>query len=240
VYYELRARVTAERSRALVSQLHAAARELPFDQMTGVREFTVSAPGRRHTDAKPAVALAATRSVEYVTTGGERKTLFVPPEHCSFFTVRVAGAESASVGLASYAAHVMTEEENGRRVPTGLDGCYSWHSWCKTQYAALPACGGTPNFLRAHLSLIHLLDRARLLGIEVEVRDDGGYFESRNEQRLLAELESSNRAVAALAGHIKDALSRFFHVEVVEAPITRHPAFERLEAEGQRDQERPP
>ena len=236
VFYELRAPVTATRSRALIAQLHGAARELAFDQISAVHEFR--APGRdpRARD-QPSLLLTATRAIEYDAATGERRTLFVPPEHCTFFSARVNGAESASIGLASYASHVVLEEERGRRIPTSLDGRYSWHSWCKTQYAALPACGGTANFLRAHLALIHLRDRARDLGLEIEVRDDGGYFESRSEAKLLAELDACNRVVAALAGHIKDALSKLFHVEVIEAPITRHPDFERLEAEGRRKQQ---
>jgi hypothetical protein len=72
------------------------------------------------------------------------------------------------------------------------------------------------------------------------VHDDGGYFESRDEDKLLAELEACNRAVAAIAGHIKDALSRLFRVDVIEAPITQHPDFERLEAEGRYRPRKPP
>jgi hypothetical protein len=235
VFYDLRARMPATQSRAVVSQLQAAARELPFDQISDLREFTAPSGSRR--SRKPLLVLSATRAVEYRSPKGELRALFVSPEHCTFFTVLVTGAESASLGLATYRAQV--ELEDGSSVPTGLDGLYSWHSWCKTQYAALPACGGTPNFLRAHVSLIRLLDRARELDLELDVRDDGGYFESRSEERLLAELDSSNRAVAALAGHIKDALSRFFQVDVIEAPIIRHPNFEHLEAEGRRQREPP-
>jgi hypothetical protein len=37
--------------------------------------------------------------------------------------------------------------------PTRRRGYYSWHSFCKTQYAGNPKLGGEANFLKAHLSL---------------------------------------------------------------------------------------
>ena len=62
-----------------------------------------------------------------------------------------------------------------RRVPTNLVG-WQWGSFCKTQYASDPQCGGIPNFLRCHISVITLLDRmAKLPGLKVTVADEGKY-----------------------------------------------------------------
>jgi hypothetical protein len=65
--------------------------------------------------------------------------------------------------------------EYGRRLgqgdpvefPTRRRGYYSWHSFCKTQYAGNPKLGGEANFLRAHLSLIELLDQIKIAGVAV-------------------------------------------------------------------------
>ena len=40
---------------------------------------------------------------------------------------------------------------------TKLKG-WRWHSFCKTQYASDPRCGGVENFLRCHLCVVKLLD----------------------------------------------------------------------------------
>ena len=45
-----------------------------------------------------------------------------------------------------------------RTIKTRLAG-WRYGTFCKTQYASEPDCGGVPNFIRCHLSVIHLLDR---------------------------------------------------------------------------------
>lgn len=46
-----------------------------------------------------------------------------------------------------------------RKIKTGLGSGWRHSSFCKTQYASDPECGGVPNFLKCHISLITLLDR---------------------------------------------------------------------------------
>ena len=46
-----------------------------------------------------------------------------------------------------------------RKIKTGLSTGWHYSTFCKTQYASNPDCGGIPNFIRCHLSVIHLLDR---------------------------------------------------------------------------------
>lgn len=65
-----------------------------------------------------------------------------------------------------------------RKVKTKLAG-WRWSSFCKTQYASDPSCGGIPNFLRCHISVITLLDRiAKLPDVRVRVDDEGHYAPS--------------------------------------------------------------
>ena len=57
---------------------------------------------------------------------------------------------------------------------------WRWGSFCKTQYASNPACGGVENFLRCHLVVVRLLDFLRATGlVAVEAHDEGGYWEHR-------------------------------------------------------------
>src|SRR5207237_6082839 len=84
---------------------------------------------------------------------GDEETVHVPALHALFFFVRVRGAESASIGVASHPPVVLHHEDviernkdgsERRRLfhqgdpvefPTRRRGWYSWHSFCKTQYA---------------------------------------------------------------------------------------------------------
>ena len=61
-----------------------------------------------------------------------------------------------------------------------------WRSFCKTQYANDARLGGWANFVKAHLSVVAVLDCAKLLGFEVDVQDEGAFWETR-DLRVLAE-----------------------------------------------------
>ena len=125
----------------------------------------------------------------------------VPALHALFFHVRVKGAETASIGLASHPPVVLHREdviewnrdgsECGQHLgqgdpvefPTRRRGYYSWQSFCKTQYAGNPKLGGEANFLKAHLSLIELLDQIQAAGVKVRIRDDSRYAKHRDANR---------------------------------------------------------
>jgi hypothetical protein len=165
-----------------------------------------------------------------------------------FFAVYIEGAESGMIGLASHSPVVVHREdviernEDGserQRVigrgdpiefPTRRRGCYSWQGSCKTQYAGNPRLGGEANFLRAHLSLIELFDKLRIAGLKTRVRDDSGYAEHRDVDRLLNSLRSWDAIIARFAGAIGDALGA--ESGTLAAPIKDRPDFEHLEARG--------
>jgi hypothetical protein len=86
------------------------------------------------------------------------------------------------------------------------------------------------NFLKAHLSLIELLDQIRRKGISVRVRDDSRYATHRNANRLLRSLRDWDAVVANVVGQIGDALDE--NAGAVVAPIKDRPDFEHLEAKG--------
>jgi len=62
---------------------------------------------------------------------------------------------------------------------------WQWSFTCCTQHASCPEQGGLENFLRCHLAIIGLLDAIKRACLaEVEVKDDGGYWERRDPEAL--------------------------------------------------------
>jgi hypothetical protein len=147
-----------------------------------------------------------------------------PTRLIAFSTWPGEGCEEANFGLCQYPA---TIEHQGKRIRTKFTG-WRWHSFCKTQYASDPNCGGVENFLRCHLSVVALLDRAKELGCLEEVSDEGQFWEKRNVEELVKEIGSWNQMIAAFGGRLKDLLG-----EGVEMAISEYPNFEQLEMAGQ-------
>jgi hypothetical protein len=114
--------------------------------------------------------------------------------------------------------------------PTRRRGYYSWHSYCRTQYAGNPELGGEVNFLKAHLSLIELLDQIHAAGVNVRTRDDSGYAKHRDADRLLRSLRKWDAIIARITGSLGDALGN--ESGSLMAPIKQRPDFEHLEANG--------
>ena len=104
---------------------------------------------------------------------------------------------------------------------------WSWSSFCKTQYASNPDCGGLENFLRCHLAVVKLLDHAATLGVLKEVSDESDYFQKRDVPALAEQVGDWNTMVAGWAGRFKDAFG-----EGVVSEIGQFPNFEHLEAKG--------
>lgn len=145
-----------------------------------------------------------------------------------------------------------------RRVRTGLNG-WRWSSFCKTQYASDPCCGGIANFLRCHISVVTLLDRiAKLPGVTVQINDEGAYgrsyysddwreahAESReptyrwhdgkyDPKALAEEVGEWNGMIAAFNGALSDVL-KGSGMEA-HSPIQSFPDFEQLEFRGSQDE----
>ena len=86
-------------------------------------------------------------------------------------------------------------------------------------------------FLRCHLTVIAMLDRAKALGCLEKVSDEGDFWEKRNLPALVEEIGSWNEMIAAFGGKLKDLLGD--GALRVEAAITEYPNFEQLEAAGE-------
>jgi hypothetical protein len=247
VYYDWKIKTDLPSTRRMIARFRAIAQKLPFDDVSEIYEQnppdgepifrTYQHPFRQGT-----LYLPRTRA------DGAEETVHVPALHALFFFVRVKGAESAPIGLASHAPVVLHREDVIKRnkdgserqrligqgapieFPTRRRGYYSWHSFCKTQYAGNPKLGGEANFLKAHLSLIELLDQIRAAGVSVRVRDDTRYAKHRDVDRLLRSLRKWDALVAGVVGKIGEALGD--ESGSVIAPIKARPDFEHLEAKG--------
>jgi hypothetical protein len=123
------------------------------------------------------------------------------------------GAETATVGLMH------------RRHEGASTGDWFWWCSCKTQYASTVS---DEHFVAVHTALVAILDAAMELGFDVEVHDEGGYWESRSTDALVAEVTRMNRLMAKFGGALSDALGEQHEVQ---APIFEHRSFERLEME---------
>jgi hypothetical protein len=246
-YYDWKTKTDLASARRLIAKFRAIALKLPFDEVSEIREQ--DPPDGKwaflpydNSYRQGGLYLSRTRE------DGDQETVHVPALHALFFYVHVQGAESASIGLASHPPVVVHREDVIERnkdgserhrllgqgapveFPTRRRGYYSWHSFCKTQYAGNPKLGGEANFLKAHLSLIELLDQIHAAGVKVGIRDDTRYAQHRDVDRLLRSLRNWDAIIAKIVGNLGDALGD--EAGSLIAPIKERPDFEHLEAKG--------
>jgi hypothetical protein len=188
---------------------------------------------RQREDPLRWLLIQAAQSVEFKPKGWGRDQGYsswfnVPPSRLIAFTAWPGeGCESSNFGLCQYPPMIQTPYG---AVRTGLSG-WSWSSFCKTQYASDPRCGGVPNFLQCHLTVIALLDKAKELGGLECVSDEGGFWDKRDLPALVQEIGSWNEMIAAFGGKLKDLLGD--GALGLESAIAQYPNFEQLEAAGQ-------
>lgn len=168
------------------------------------------------------------------------------------------GSEDMDIYFATYPKTVDIKFQsfpwNNRRFKTNLKG-WSGHSFCKTQYASNPECGGIVNFIRCHITLITALEKMKEIeGIEIEINDEGKYGDStysddykeayaanreptyvwhkgkHSPAELIKEIGEWNAMIAGFGGALKDALSG--SELAIEAPICEFNNFEDLEFRG--------
>jgi hypothetical protein len=141
------------------------------------------------------------------------------PEGLRVVVIGFAVAPGAGSEPASFALATLGEQD--------ASSPWSWQCYCKTQYAS---AHGDDHFLKCHTSVVKLLDAAKRIGIGVDVHDEAGFFESRDEAKLLASVDHMNRLIARFAGQVSDAFEEAGgDSRQVQGEIFRHPDFERLE-----------
>ena len=226
-YYLQSASRSPKKARQLLDQLRQKALDLPFKEVEEIVEVSGDTADFDKLPKGDPNRWMLIQAGQYIERDGRHHRVN-PLQVISFSTWPGEGSEPANFGLAIYPK---TIEVDGKKVRTGL-GDWSWGSFCKTQYASNPECGGVENFLRCHLAVVKLLDHAKELGILKEVSDEGKYWEKRDIQALAKEVGDWNSMIAGWAGRFKDAFG-----DDVVAEITKFPNFEHLEAKGSEKKE---
>ncbi len=235
IHWNLKADVrTAAAACELVGRLRQRALDIPLASVGEIMELSGRDADYKVQPAESSARWLLIQAGQYIESGDCHYA--VAPQHViAFETQPGEGCEPANFGLCRYPAFIEVADQRPghslqkRRLKTGLTG-WCWSSFCKTQYASNPACGGVQNFLRCHLSVIALLDFAKSLGMVEGVSDEGNYWETRDVEALAREVGSWNEMIAGFAGQLKDALGAN-----VVSEIAKFHNFEPLEARGRRD-----
>jgi hypothetical protein len=224
IHYKLTHAGNETSARNLIGQLHSAAQDLPFKELQDIVDLQGDACKFDNYDKESPLRWLLIQADQTLKLD-EHTYLGVPPTRIlAFETWPGEGCEAANFGLCQYPA---TIEHHGKQIRTKPSG-WRWSSFCKTQYASDPSCGGVENFLRCHLLVIALLDKAKELGVLESVSDEGDFWEKRDIKALVEEIGSWNNMIAAFAGKLRDALG-----DGVQSPITEFKNFEQLEQAGQ-------
>lgn len=236
IHYALRSKLrSASKAQALVEQLRQRALDLPFLHVSDLIELSGDQCNfEKRPDNCPHrwMLIQAAADISHRDRRGNEDYYTVPPSHVIAFTAHPGpGCEPMNVGLCRYPSQIEIMDRNAwpakqKTIRTKLTG-WRWASFCKTQYASNPDLGGVENFVRCHLSVVRLLDYAKELNLDVEVDDEGGYWQRRDVDALAKEVGGWNEMIAGWAGRLKDAFGN-----EVESAITTYPDFERLEARG--------
>lgn len=228
IHYQLHSTSrSAKKARQLLDQLRQKALDLPFKEVGEIVELDGDTADFDKSDRDDPNRWLLIQAGQYVERD-EHHYRVNPLRVIAFSTWPGKGSEPANFGLAVYPK---TIEADGKKIRTGL-GDWSWGSFCKTQYASNPECGGVENFLRSHLAVVKLLDHAKELGILKEVSDEGDYWQKRDMKALAAEVGDWNTLIAGWAGRFKDAFG-----DDVVSEIAKFPNFEHLEAKGNEKRE---
>jgi hypothetical protein len=101
----------------------------------------------------------------------------------------------------------------------------TWGSFCKTQFSNE---FGLPIFLRAHMTVCAILEKAQDLGFKVTVHDEGKFWTQRDVKALAEEVGQWDQMLAAMFGTMKDVAPE----GVLQSPIQNRADFEHLEMRG--------
>jgi hypothetical protein len=208
---------TADQAREKVIALHNLALQLPFESVHELVEIEGDARYFDEYDLDDPHSFIKIRGLNPIESAVNDFSWENSRYIISFHSLPGKGCEPAIFGLAT---HDKIKDTND----------WSWTSFCKTQYASNPDYGGMENFLKCHLTLIEMIDKACELGIDCDVNDEGEYWENRDIDELKSMIRQYNIFMAAFTGRMKDDLAKKDISS--ESTISEYPNFEYLEAEG--------
>ena len=102
-----------------------------------------------------------------------------------------------------------------------------WSSFCKTQFANDPREGGWPNFQRAHLSVLAILEHMQQIGFKVRVHDESDFWKHRDLAALAKTIGEWDAMIAGMAGIFKDVAEA--NGQGFDSPVLGRADFEHLE-----------
>lgn len=226
VHFSLRlpATFSTDEVKARIAALHQLIAKLPFQSQSAM--VTLDEPRIRHALAPRNNSKWRWACIQYTRyhsyrhdsngipytvdrpvpgTGACSRT--VPAKHLIGFTCLPGdGCEPLNIFVGTYPNSILVDGGSpDRRLSSGnhrlmLTTPLAWtgESFTKTQYASMPDCGGVTNFMRCHLLVIAALDAAKEAGFEVEVRDEGGYWQDRNVPALVAAIGDWNAFILGI------------------------------------------
>jgi hypothetical protein len=120
IHYDWKTKSDMPSARRMIARLRAIALKLPFDEVSEIREQDPpdgKSVFRPYDDSfrQGELYLSRTRG------DGDKETVHVPALHALFFCVRVQGAESAPIGLASHPPVVLHREDVIKRNKDGSE-----------------------------------------------------------------------------------------------------------------------
>ncbi len=178
----------------ILEKLRQAAKDLPFEEVHDLRHFEGEDCDYEKWRGKDESATwALIQAGTFVDLGGGASTSVQPVELWNLSTWPGPGSEAANISLARYPA---TIEHRGKTFKTKKGRGWTGGSFCKTHYAVRAGLG---NFLRCHMSVVALLDKAKALGLKVEVSDEGDFWEKRDVKALAREIGGQDSMIKAFA-----------------------------------------
>ena len=211
-------RTSLDEVRTKLSALKSFAATLEFDAVVGPHDYSVDELVREY-DRPEIVPIVVT------TMAGDTPDFygFSSSDPCvpTFAIAPGRECEPAIFGFLPPGSRARYSDSDDDRSP----GDWFWSGACKTQYASIVS---NEHFVKCHVGLVRVLDHARTLGIDVSVADEGGYWDHRSTDKLIAAVVDMNRIIARFAGALSD---RMGDAHSIEAPIFDHAEFEHLEME---------
>lgn len=225
IHYSLRSTTRSpRRARELVAQLRSRALDLPFERVDDIVELKGSeCDFQQHGDDSPHrwLLIQARQFVPDPRDEGCRYSVN-PSQVIAFSTWPGQGCEEANFGLCRFPATIEVGRWMKRMIRTHL-GPWCWGSFCKTEYASRPDCGGVPNFIRCHLAVIAMLRHAQCLGILDEVYDEGDFWQCQDVPALARAVGQWNETIAREVAALRSVFG-----SRVEAPIAELHAPEQV------------
>ena len=207
-------------ARRSVSDLRTRALRLPFKEVGPILELTQSACDFRRAAERDRWLLI--QAAQHVAVDEHRYHDVIPRHLIAFSTWPGEGSEPANFGLCRYPTTIAIADPDQPRVTrtirTGLTG-WCWSSFCKTQYASDPQCGGPINFMKCHMSIVQLLDQARAAGVTVNATDPSGYWNDRRPESLLAAVGGWTPKLACFLARQRGETDERLLAEIVKYPV---------------------